>query len=46
MGRYMNVGVGTKQGYCVACHARFIGPGDRCPPCRDKLKQRRKRKPR
>ena len=47
MGKHaMNVGVGVKQGTCVVCHSRFVGPGDRCQDCRDKLRQRRKRKPR
>ena len=44
--RTMNVGIGVKQGTCVRCHGRFVGPGDRCPPCRDELRLRRRRKPR
>jgi hypothetical protein len=27
------INVGVKQGTCVGCHSRFIGPGDRCPDC-------------
>jgi hypothetical protein len=47
MGKHhMNVGVGVKQGHCVGCHNRFVGPGDRCQPCQQKLRQRRRRKPR
>jgi uncharacterized OB-fold protein len=34
------------QGRCRVCQAVFVGPGERCPKCRDKLRQRRKRKPR
>ena len=38
--------MGRKQGYCIGCLARFVGPGDRCPTCAKALRERRKRKPR
>jgi phage head maturation protease len=38
--------LGYVQGRCRACHNVFVGPGDRCPKCRDKLRLRRRRKPR
>jgi len=34
------------QDLCIGCRQSFIGPGDRCPACRDKLRQRKRRKPR
>jgi len=48
--RGKNVGpgrlLGHTQGWCHVCRRPFVGPGDRCPACRDKLRLRRKRKPR
>jgi rRNA maturation endonuclease Nob1 len=41
---YDNLRRGTFQGRCHACKNVFVGPGDRCPSCRDKLRLRRKRK--
>jgi hypothetical protein len=38
--------MGRKQGRCLKCDRRFIGPGDRCPSHQQELRQRRKRKPR
>jgi hypothetical protein len=47
MGKHhMNVGVGRAQGKCVVCHIPFVGPGDRCQYHRDRLRQRKRRKPR
>ena len=43
---YYNLFKGNIQGRCRACHDRFVGPGDRCPKCRDKLRERKRRKPR
>jgi rRNA maturation endonuclease Nob1 len=34
------------QGACIGCGTRFVGPGDRCQPCQQKLKARKRRKPR
>jgi hypothetical protein len=33
-------------GRCPVCKNLFVGPGDRCPKCRDKLRDRKRRKPR
>jgi hypothetical protein len=32
------------RGLCVGCKAPFVGKGDRCQPCADKLRLRHKRK--
>jgi hypothetical protein len=37
---------GQPQGRCVACKTHFIGPGQRCQPCQQKLRDRKRRKPR
>jgi hypothetical protein len=34
------------QGICVGGHRPFIGKGDRCQDCQQRLRLRRKRKPR
>jgi hypothetical protein len=45
MGKHASITFhGRKHGFCIGCMRQFIGPGDRCPPCREKLRQRRKRK--
>jgi hypothetical protein len=36
--------VGHAQGYCRACRAKFVGPGDRCPPCAQRLRERKRGK--
>jgi rRNA maturation endonuclease Nob1 len=33
-------------GHCQSCHNQFKGPGDRCPKCVQKLRDRKRRKPR
>jgi hypothetical protein len=37
---------GMVQGRCRACKDKFIGPGDRCPKCKQALLDRKRRKPR
>jgi hypothetical protein len=34
------------QGVCIGCKNRFVGKGDRCQNCAERLRQRRRRKPR
>jgi hypothetical protein len=41
-----SVFMGHTQGRCRACHTPFVGPGERCPKCRQKLRDRKRRKPR
>jgi rRNA maturation endonuclease Nob1 len=36
--------IGKPQGRCVSCYNQFVGPGDRCPACAQKLRQRKRRK--
>jgi hypothetical protein len=36
--------LGRKAGYCIACRNQFIGPGERCQPCQQKLRDRKRRK--
>jgi rRNA maturation endonuclease Nob1 len=43
---YDNLRRGTFQGRCRSCHNVFVGPGDRCPKCAQKLRERKRRKPR
>jgi uncharacterized protein len=38
--------IGSAQGRCLACKNLFIGPGQRCQPCQQKLRKRKRRKPR
>jgi rRNA maturation endonuclease Nob1 len=38
--------IGKPQGRCLSCNNKFIGPGDRCQSCQQKLRLRRRRKPR
>jgi rRNA maturation endonuclease Nob1 len=37
---------GQQQGRCQACKNLFVGPGDRCPKCKQALRERKRRKPR
>jgi len=47
MGKHhISVGVGHAQGRYRACRAWFVGPGERCPKCQEKLRERKRRKPR
>jgi hypothetical protein len=32
--------IGRAQGRCIGCERRFAGPGDRCPPCRRRVRTR------
>jgi hypothetical protein len=41
-----SVFLGHVQGRCRACRSWFVGPGERCPKCLDKLRERKRRKPR
>jgi hypothetical protein len=43
---HFNYGKGSTSGFCIACKRRIIGPGDRCSDCQQRLRQRRRRKPR
>lgn len=47
---HFNVGItgkgrSTRWGHCLGC-GRRIFYGDRCPPCAQELRQRKRRKPR
>jgi rRNA maturation endonuclease Nob1 len=37
---------GRKAGYCIGCRREFVGPGERCQDCQQKLRARKRRKPR
>jgi hypothetical protein len=43
---HFNVGMGSRWGRCIGCGAKRFGPGDRCPPCQQRLRERKRRKPR
>jgi rRNA maturation endonuclease Nob1 len=32
------------QGLCIGCHRPFIGKGDRCQDCAQRLRERKRRK--
>jgi rRNA maturation endonuclease Nob1 len=34
------------RGVCVSCRRRFVGKGDRCQDCAQRLRDRKRRKPR
>jgi rRNA maturation endonuclease Nob1 len=44
--RYTSAFRGMAQGRCIACRGKFRGPGERCQSCADKLRDRKRRKPR